>query len=120
MTGSKENPIQPQLHSEGQFFAFEEVANDDPKEQDEETVSPIVIDSRRSDSQSYSFQGSEHKQDHSAAFNSKYGQVVHAPRAGGNKKLQLFAEGNDSEDEAESPQSDGTPVEVVGSGHFFN
>ena len=63
----------------------------------------MVIDSRRSDSQAYSFNGSGEKDDLKTSFNGKYGQVVHAPKAGGKKKLQLFAEENDSEDGQDSP-----------------
>ena len=79
----------------------------------------MVIDSRRSDSQAYSFSGSAEKNDQTG-YNSKYGQVVHAPKAGGKKKLQLFEDNESDEEEGESPKSEGTPVEIIGSGHFFN
>ena len=47
----------------------------------------MVIDSRRSDDEAYSFKGSGEKNEIKPAFNGKYGQVVHAPKAGGKKKL---------------------------------
>ena len=80
----------------------------------------MVIDSRRSDSQAYSFSGSAEKNDNQTGYNSKYGQVVHAPKAGGKKKLQLFADNESDDEEGESPKSESTPVEIIGSGHFFN